>query len=93
MKCLGIPSDARSQLQRVPPGSLGRPLQREHQGVSCGVICNDSAYPGIQPNDHIPRWHPPPPTYLSRFLRMLIPSFYQHQVCGGGFGTGSQDLL
>lgn len=56
VKCLGIPSDARSQLQRVPPGRLGRPLQRESQGVSYGVIWNDSADPGIQPNDYIRDW-------------------------------------
>lgn len=56
MKCLGIPSDARSQLQRVPPGKLGRLLQRESQGVSYGVIRNDSADPGVQPSDHIRNW-------------------------------------
>lgn len=66
----------------VGSSRLGRPLQRGSQGVSHGVICNDSANRGIQPNDHICCWPPAPlpQTYLCRLLRMLTPSFYCHQA-------------
>lgn len=79
----------------VSSSRLGRPLQRESQGVSHGVICNDSADPGIQPNDHICRWLPDPlpQTYLFRFLRMLThPSTITRPTKEGGFETRFQDL-